>query len=119
MANIKPNAKLARLHDAFEKHAPTHEVMTVEFQGAHYKQYMCSCGYVFWDSDGHDQPALLAKEPTAAWLRCMYKAYEGTAMERRFKAYWLGFQKACVEYSPPVNQAFGLRRAGKPRRKCQ
>jgi len=106
MPGIKPSIKLARLHDAFNKHAPTIEVCCIEFKGHTFKQFACSCGHVFWDTDINGTPCELALQPTTEWGRCLQQAYRATARHKAFKAYWRGCRHAHAEGFDQPYRAF-------------
>jgi hypothetical protein len=115
MPGIKPSIKLAKLHDAFNKHAPTIEVCCVAFKGEAFKQFACSCGHVFWDTSRFLDIQELSKTPTTGWNRCLHKAYAATALYKAFKSYWLGYQRAHVLQLDVPNRAFGLPEPRKPK----
>ena len=85
---LTPNAALAKLHDAYGKHAPTHLVGIATNTHLACKQYACSCGYVFWDSDADDTIVPPYNTPNDQWVQAVRKVYRGTGLTKIMEAYW-------------------------------
>jgi hypothetical protein len=108
MTGPKPIHTLAKLHDAYGKHAPTVLVGVATVGGTMYDQYTCSCGCVFWDSEKDGTPTPLSSMPTGPWARAVYKLYDATKLGKRFRMYWLRHQKHAQWYVGHVfTPAFG------------
>ena len=90
---IKPNPKLARIHDAFNKHRPTIKACVasathIDKPAIPYDQYVCSCGCVFWDTDNRGDFKKLAHDPQEAWFNAVCAAYKPTGLLPKLLRYW-------------------------------
>lgn len=87
---IRPNRKLALLHDAYGKHRPYILVGEIESKlNARYKQWACSCGYMYYDSNPDGSIRNHTPNPRNEWMADVLRLYAAVGLGKEMRAYWL------------------------------